>query len=92
VRWIKNIFPDDQEISRGLHRVDCKPLILLNNFYAFQLCILLKPAPLQAIRPVKWHLPTMLSTIDVDIYEKLFKHCHLDRKDEKAHAVLFGAS
>ena len=83
----KNIFPGDQEMPPGLASANSKLLILFSIFYAFQLCILLKPAPLKAFRPVKWHLPTMLSTVDVDIWKKLFKHYHLGRNGEKADAM-----
>jgi len=87
VRWIKNIFPDDQKMPTEFWSANCKSLILFIIFYAFQLCILFKPAPLKAFQPVKWHLPTMLSTVDVDIWKKLFKHCHLGRNGEKADAM-----
>jgi hypothetical protein len=48
--------------------------------------ILLKPASLLAFRAVKWHLPTTLSTVGVDIYEKGFKNGRLAGLGEKALA------
>jgi hypothetical protein len=86
-RWIKNIFPGDQEIPPCIDNTNYKPLILLIKKFACQLCILLKPASLKAFRPVKWHLSTLLSTVDVDICEKGFKNYYLDRNDEKAGAM-----
>jgi hypothetical protein len=61
-------------------------LILFIKIIACGLGILLKPASILALRAVKWHLPTSLSTVGVDISEKRFKNCRLADFDEKAPA------
>jgi hypothetical protein len=70
----ENIFSIGKKAARVRFSCLCKSLILLGLKIACQIGILLKAAPLLALRAVKGHFSTPLSTVGVDKLKKRFKN------------------